>query len=809
MKINKNSVIINSLIFIMLITLVTTVTVSYSNHPQTISYSSALLKVGNVTSVSMYKYPVDGEYLIGLGSMTMNSSGQEVYHALVVAVGSSGTKILYNISEPYSVYSVAICPKYFAVGLGTTQFNCTAILRVYSIVSGELLWCTKFPFNSQCAIDSVADIKILCNEVIAIANPEVYGYPYGNLSAFNASNGKLLWFYTIQNMSPEPEYMSISHMCVYNCYVVATAGNGVATGGWVFLFNLHNGKLLWINSSLGDPYAGPPVFSGNGKYIVISSSVIYAYSGVYVLTTCNASLVWSNTSYSPGGVMAAINYNGSLVAYTASGGLYIANCKGQILYSFIFPIDELTPVVMNCQGSVIAALPYNCRTLYIFSPNGNIANYTLPAIPCSIGPNPQSLVMSADGKVIAVGTQEGLAIFTTKIIPLNVKVTFQYKVIGQMPPYLPSITLTFPNGTTEVVKQGTYILPSGTAYTISNITENEVRWTSPDSRGILLFNGTTIIPLYEQLKVNFSYVVKGVGNGEPTISYYYFGTNTSAKPGVYWADYNSTYYYAKCLPGSNDEVRWISYNWTGRVLSNTVTVTYYTQDYVNVISNIPVYAKMNGVTTELKSSWFNYSTTIQIINSTYYVNKMERYVIVSITPSSLITVTSPETIHVHTVLQYYVTVTPNITLNALVNGTSSTFSSGWYNAGTNVYLKTGIIPISAGERLLVTSITPQSFTVNLPTTVKVTAVTQYLVTINGASSWYNAGCKITLTASVPFYEIGTFKGTYNVPPGTTITVNQAITETLVESLNPLFIILIVIIIVAIVLAVVLATRRRR
>jgi hypothetical protein len=811
MRLSKKYGVINSLVFMLLLVSIMTATTSYSIHPEhpAISYSSTLLKLGNVTSVAMYKFPINGEYLIGLGSISKNSTGQETYHAFIVSVSNNGTRILYNITEPYPIYSVAICPRYFAVGLGTSQFNCTGILRVYSTVSGKLLWCVKFPYSKNCPIDSVDDIKIECNEIIATAVPEIYGYPYGNLSAFNASNGKLLWFFTIHNMSPEPTYMSLDYICVNNEYVVASAGNGHADGGWVLLFNLQDGKLIWINSSFGDPFAGPPVFSGNGKYIVVSSSVIGTYSGVYVIKTCNASIVWSNTSYSPSNVRAAIDYNGSLVAYTTDGELYTANCMGQIIWSFKFPVEELTPVVMNCQGSIIAALPYNCRILYVFSANGNVTNYTLPAIPCSIGTNPESLVMSADGKVIAVGTQEGLVIFTTSIIPINVKVTLQYKIIGQMPPYIPNITLILPNGTTRVVGQGTYIVPSGTVYTISNITENEVRWISPISRGVLSFNGTITIPLYEQLKVNFTYAVIGVNNGEPTVSYYYFGTNISAKPGVYWADYNSTYYYSPCLPGSNSQVRWISYNYSGRILSNVISVTYYNQYYVSVISNIPVYAKINGVTEELESAWFNYSTVIQIVNTTYYVNSMERYVIVSVTPSMSIIVNSSEAIHVNTVLQYYVSVSPNITLNALINGTSSKFSSGWYNAGTNVYLKTGIIPISNGERLLVTSVSPQSFTVNSPVNVKVTALTQYLVTINGQSSWYNAGCKITLNASVPFYDIGMFKGTYNVSPGTTITVNQPITETLVENINPLFIILIIVIVIAIVVGLIVAMRRKR
>ncbi len=100
------------------------------------------------------------------------------------------------------------------------------------------------------------------------------------------------------------------------------------------------------------------------------------------------------------------------------------------------------------------------------------------------------------------------------------------------------------------------------------------------------------------------------------------------------------------------------------------------------------------------------------------------------------------------------------------------------------------------------------FTLGAPTTVRVSTVKQYLVTIDGVSSWYDKGSTVTLTANVPIYEVGKFVGTDNVSPGATLVVNGPIVENLVETPNYTFFGVVgAAVAVVIAVGVVLATRR--
>ncbi|MBW9141557.1 MAG: hypothetical protein K1T65_07745, partial [Candidatus Aramenus sp.] len=124
---------------------------------------------------------------------------------------------------------------------------------------------------------------------------------------------------------------------------------------------------------------------------------------------------------------------------------------------------------------------------------------------------------------------------------------------------------------------------------------------------------------------------------------------------------------------------------------------------------------------------------------------------------------------------------------ALVNGTNTTLKTGWYNAGTEIQVENLTYYVNPQERYVPTSISPSTLKVNSPSSVDVTAVKQFLVTVNGVSSWYNQGSTVTLNANVPIYEVGKFVGTDNVSPGATLVVNGPIHEQLVESPNYAFI----------------------
>ncbi|QKR00825.1 hypothetical protein GWK48_10910 [Metallosphaera tengchongensis] len=241
---------------------------------------------------------------------------------------------------------------------------------------------------------------------------------------------------------------------------------------------------------------------------------------------------------------------------------------------------------------------------------------------------------------------------------------------------------------------------------------------------------------------------------------------------------------------------------------DVVKVKAITQYYVNLTSDVPVYALVNGSNTTLKPGWYNKGTSIQVENITYYPTADTRYVMVSVLPSESMTLNGPSNVFVNTLKQYFLTVDSSIPVYALVNGSNVTLTSGWYNSGTRIEVENLSYYVSSQERYLPTSISPTSFTVGSPSSVSVSAVKQYLVTINGISSWYDQGSTVTLNAAVPIYEVGKFVGTDNVSPGSTLVVNGPIEETLVESPNYGFLGSVGAVVVVVAVAGVLLTKKK-
>ncbi|AKA74362.1 hypothetical protein SULI_10965 [Saccharolobus solfataricus] len=534
--------------------------------------------------------------------------------------------------------------------------------------------------------------------------------------------------------------------------------------------------------------------------------------------------------------------------------------------NFFFPNSSLAvtiPVQINGSGG-------------IYVPNA----YAFPNVPGTW----QITIEVAGG--VAVGTINVNVIQRTPLVTVHLG----YGVVGQALPQTPTITLTFPNGTTITVPlQGTVNVPSGTSYQVEQaITENNIRWATNYTSGTITPATTSITPTYyQQYLVTFNYTVQGgTGYSPPTVYYRSLGMNETAKaPASVWVDANSAYIYSPELQSNVQGERWIAVNFTGIIKAPGEINEYYINQYlVTVQSQIPVYAIVNGANETLNSTnWFTQGTTIKLENITKYVSSVERYVIANFSPSEVITVNQPTTIKVNTVTQYFINVNSPVQLKALINGANESLTAGWYNQGTSIkienltyYVGNGerlilgkVLPsleiivngsytistttitqyfvnvsspipvqvlingsktilnsswinagtsilvlnytynISPQERVIIVGISPsQSFTVNSPETLKLLTVTQYLVTINGVSKFYNSGSKIVLNASVPFYETATFKGTYNVSPGATITVNQPITETLVESPNYLILGAIAAVIIIVVAVVVIILLRR-
>ena len=542
--------------------------------------------------------------------------------------------------------------------------------------------------------------------------------------------------------------------------------------------------------------------------------------------------------------------------------------------------------------------------------------------------------------------------------PINVLV--KIITIGNLMHSQLKIKVTFPNGTTSYILPCVeYLLPYNTEYCLPSCVyeNNQIRWILNSSNsGVFESQGVYVFYYYEEYLVNFSFKVVGqnYSNFTPEIYYCSLGKIVEGKPGLLWADYNSTYRYQQCI--NYGEMRFISYDYYGKVNSFNVEPVYYQQFYINVKSPFPLYALVNGYNESFTSGWYNYSTNIHVENITYYPCKFERYVIISImpkecfkvdspvnvsisyiiqfyveifsripiyaeingineslvsgwynkgsdiiienityypckferdiitsvSPSMSIIVNSPVNVSISYITQFYVNVSSRIPIYALVNGTNTTLISGWYNKGTAIYVEnvtyypyagtrcviisvsnphftvenhtvvvvstvrqflvyvTSPIPVKAyvngkevllnstwinagskiqiinytyyvcnNERFIITKISPSvTFFLLGPSHVTLCAIKQYAVTINGVTTWYNQGSKIKLNASIPIYEVGKFVGTYNVSPGSCITVNSPIQERLVESINYLFVgIIAFIIIVIAILGIVIIKRR--
>ncbi|MCH4816496.1 MAG: thermopsin [Saccharolobus sp.] len=183
-----------------------------------------------------------------------------------------------------------------------------------------------------------------------------------------------------------------------------------------------------------------------------------------------------------------------------------------------------------------------------------------------------------------------------------------------------------------------------------------------------------------------------------------------------------------------------------KILNIIPNYTYYY--LVRVNSSIPVIAEINGKQITLNdTNWFVQDTQISIVNYTYHNGSDERYVISSISPSSSFDITKPLNVTINTIKQYRVVINSNLP----------------------VYLN--------GKR------------------------------VNGGL-WINADTTVKLSASIPFYEVGRFIGTYNLTPGETIVVSKPIIETLKLSFNTILLgIMALIGVIIVVMALILRKKR--
>jgi len=278
---------------------------------------------------------------------------------------------------------------------------------------------------------------------------------------------------------------------------------------------------------------------------------------------------------------------------------------------------------------------------------------------------------------------------------INVYYTVQYYVTvkSQIPVYAiinnqnTSLSSGWYNGNVVIqIENVTYYPSSGERYVVTSISPSET--VTIDSPITIQINTQKQFYLTLVTKIPVYAMVNGV-NESLKSGWYNPNTSISVENLTYYPTNDIRYVIVGIEPSER-----ITVNSPMTVKINTIK-----QDYVTVNSVIPVKAIINGNMTYLNTSWMNKGTSIYVINYTYYVTNNERYVIINISPQSF-TVTSPITVNISTVKQFFVTIN-NV--------------SAWYNQGSMITLKANVPIYEVGEFVGTYNVSPNTvITVNSP-----------------------------------------------------------------------------------------------
>ncbi|AWR96121.1 hypothetical protein DFR86_00190 [Acidianus sulfidivorans JP7] len=502
----------------------------------------------------------------------------------------------------------------------------------------------------------------------------------------------------------------------------------------------------------------------NGIWTYTPPSVTYNYFGLSTSTTA-PNTVWvdydspyqfSQMITSNSQRIVAINYEGTVTLPTTITATYYLQ--------YYVTVNSPIPVyaLINGENVTLSSNWYNAGTTI------DVENLTY--------------YVSSTTRDVITGISPSSSITINSPVTITVNTITQYYVTvnSTIPVYAiengQNVTLSsnwFNAGTTIHVENLTYYPSQGTRYVITSISPSMTFTVNSP----IEVNVHTLLQYY--VTVNSSIPVYALINGSNSSivsNWFNAGTTIHVENLTYYPSMQSRYVIINISPSSNIKLN----------SPTSIIVKIVLQYYVTVVSPIPVYAIINGENVTLSSNWYNASTAIHVENLTYYISSTAREVITNISPSSSITINSPIKVEVSVIKQYYVNVNSIIPVKAYVNGSLVYLNSSWINKGTFISIMNYTYYANSQERYIILNITPQSFIVNKPITVRTLTVRQYLVTINGVSNWYNQGSKVLLSASVPIYDVGKFVGTYNVPPGSNITVNSPVVEKLVLSPNYAF-----------------------
>jgi len=384
--------------------------------------------------------------------------------------------------------------------------------------------------------------------------------------------------------------------------------------------------------------------------------------------------------------------------------------------------------------------------------------------------------------------------FTLKS-PINLTITYvlQYYIyISSIVPVFGSI-----NGTNSTIYTGWYNV--GTVIKIYNITfylsnETRVMITNVLPSSLIIVNKAYVIYVKELVQYFISVI-------SPVRIYALInGTNESLTSN--WYNANTLIYIENItIYGPNNSYRYliVSILPSQNITVNKpliIQITAVKQFPVTVISNVPVYALVNGSNESLSQhSWINAGTKIIIENITHYINNTARLIIISVLPSSNITINQAINITIYTLPQYYLNVTTNYPAYVYFNGKNITLSSGWYNKGTKIELYK-IWYVNNVERqylvnVYINGISTNNISIymNYPIFLKLIYIIQYYISLSSPipikaivnttlvtfeAGWYNKGTSIVILNNT-YYESSNIRYVFLSVTPMNFTVNNSIT----------------------------------
>lgn len=388
-------------------------------------------------------------------------------------------------------------------------------------------------------------------------------------------------------------------------------------------------------------------------------------------------------------------------------------------------------------------------------------------------------------------------------ITMNSPVNFTARFLLQFYVIVPYKALVEVNGSYQNITSGWY--NNGTVITVPS----KYYYISNDERVVyyiptpfkITINSSMTITIFSsyQYYVSINRELEGYVNGtlmNITSGWYNNGTTIVFKIAYY--DFISPSERIVCSPN-------ITYVIVNKPI--IIEVSLAKQFLINVISPYPIKGIVNGTSINFTTGWYDSGLSLYVPVQYYYVNNYSRYVLIN---NMTITVESPMNFTAIWRLQFYVNVSSNYPVLALVNGHRVNLTKGWYFNGSEIQIVSNkTYPINSTVRYAILSVLPSSnFTLTTPTSITVTYYPQYLVTINGQKSWYFKGSEIRLYTTVPFFESVRWTGTYNLPNGAVITVNKPIVENAVVSINLVNVASVILMIISALLILFAAIKRR-